>query len=72
MNKKILWIKAGGVNGSVIVTDNVGHWVKSLFLFQALDMTPWYDGIVLHKATESQVKCEQKGNFKLVSDAAWM
>lgn len=31
-----------------------------------------YDGVVLHMATESQAKCEQKGNFKLVSVAAWM
>lgn len=36
-------------------------------------MKSWYDGIVLHMATESQAKCELKGNFKkLVSVAAWM
>lgn len=42
-------------------------------LFQALHMKSGYDGGVFHMATESQAKCEQKGNFKkLVSGAAWM
>lgn len=73
MNKKLLWIKIGGVYGSVIVTDFLWHWAKSLFWFLALWMKSWYDGIVLHMATKSQAKCELKGNFKkLISVAAWM